>query len=131
VPLRVSSRVQAISPAPGRRRSAAVISRGHRGRWRPFSEPGRLIGSAGHVDRPWIPRVSKAVTEVAPRALVMHGGGIADPSDVLYVMSQGADGTGSTSSVVFAEDRPAAARSLIHAVRLGWDRRAAQCAASA
>jgi triosephosphate isomerase len=89
-------------------------------------EPGRLIGSAGHIDRPWIPRVSKAVTEVAPRALVMHGGGIADPSDVLYVMSQGADGTGSTSSVVFAEDRPAAARSLIHAVRLGWDRRAAR-----
>jgi triosephosphate isomerase len=92
-------------------------------------EPRRLIGNAGHMDRPWIPRVSKAVAEVAPHALVMHSGGIADPSDVLHVMSQGADGTGSTSAVVFAKDRPAVTHTLIHAVRLGWDRRIAQCAA--
>jgi triosephosphate isomerase len=94
-------------------------------------EPRRLIGTAAHLDRPWIPQVNKAVAEVAPHALVMHGGGIADPSDVLHVMAQGADGTGCTSAVVLARDRPAVARSLVHAVRLGWDRRITQCAAPA
>lgn len=94
-------------------------------------EPRRLIGTAAHTERPWIPRVTKAVAEVAPHALVMHGGGIADPEDVLHVMSQGADGTGCTSAVVLARNRPAVARSLIHAVRLGWDRRIAQYATPA
>jgi len=89
-------------------------------------EPRRLIGAAAHADRPWIPRVRKAVAEAAPHALVMHGGGIADSSDVLHVMTQGADGTRCTSAIVHASDGSAIARSLIHAVRLGWDQRIAQ-----
>jgi triosephosphate isomerase len=86
-------------------------------------EPRRLIGTDVGVARPWIPEVNRVVGEVNPQALVMHGGGIADPSDVLHVMSQGADGTGCTSAVVFAEDRVAVAHSLIRAVREGWDER--------
>jgi triosephosphate isomerase (TIM) len=88
-----------------------------------LSEPRRLIGTSIGAARPWIPHVNRAVSEANPHALVMHGGGIAHPSDVLNVMSQGADGTGCTSAVVFADDRLAVTHSLIRAVREGWDKR--------
>jgi triosephosphate isomerase len=87
-----------------------------------LAEPRLLIGTASHAPRPWIPAVNAAVTEVDPHILVMHGGGIADSNDVIHVMTQGADGTGCTSAVVFARDKPAVVHGLIRAVREGWDK---------
>jgi triosephosphate isomerase len=53
---------------------------------------------------------------------MMHAGGVSAPSIAEAIMAAGADGTGSTSGVIGADDPLCAARSFIAATRVGWDR---------
>jgi triosephosphate isomerase len=52
---------------------------------------------------------------------MMHAGGVSAPSIAEAIMATGADGTGSTSGVIGADDPLSAARSFIAATRVGWD----------
>ncbi len=85
-------------------------------------EPPALIGSVGRVARDWIAPANEAVRRVAPAVLMMHAGGVSSPSIAAAIMAAGADGTGSTSGVIGADDPLCAARSFIAATRAGWDR---------
>lgn len=84
-------------------------------------EPAHLIGTAGGTERPWIAPVGRAVRGVARDVLVMHAGGVSSADVARSIMADGADGTGSTSGVLGADDPAAAARSFIAATRAGWD----------
>lgn len=84
-------------------------------------EPPALIGTAGRISRDWITPVNEAVRRVVPVVLMMHAGGVSSPSIAEAIMATGADGTGSTSGVIGADDPLSAARSFIAATRAGWD----------
>jgi triosephosphate isomerase len=93
-------------------------------------EPHDLIGTTHKDDRPWIPAANRAIADVDPTVLVMHGGGVADPHDVRALIAQGADGTGCTSAIVRARDPGDMTAAMIRAVREGWDERTTAVAAS-
>jgi triosephosphate isomerase len=84
-------------------------------------EPTALIGTAGCVSRDWIAPANEAVRRVVPAVLMMHAAGVSSPSIAEAIMATGADGTGSTSGVIGADDPLNAARSFIAATRVGWD----------
>jgi triosephosphate isomerase (TIM) len=84
-------------------------------------EPPELIGKSGAVAREWIAPANTAVHRITPGMLMMHAGGVGSPRVAEAIMALGADGTGSTSGVLSAEDPPAAARAFIAATRRGWD----------
>jgi triosephosphate isomerase (TIM) len=82
-------------------------------------EPPELIGREHVGSRTWIPSANQAIAEVNPRVLRMHAGGVATPADAQAIMAAGADGTGSTSGVVFTNDPATSAHAFIRAVREG------------
>jgi triosephosphate isomerase len=84
-------------------------------------EPPSLIGTAGGGPRSWIRGLTVSVHAIDPGVLAMHAGGIGSPEVARDVMASGADGTGSTSGVLGADDPEAAARDFIAATRAGWD----------
>jgi triosephosphate isomerase len=84
-------------------------------------EPPELIGTAGDAPRHWIIAANDAVRRAHPAVLMMHAGGVSSPDIARLIMATGADGTGSTSGVLTAEDPGAAARLFIAADRAGWD----------
>jgi triosephosphate isomerase len=84
-------------------------------------EPAALIGTTGGGARGWIRPTNAAMRGVDPDVLAMHAGGVASPSIARRIMAAGADGTGSTSGVLTADNPLAAARSFIAAARAGWD----------
>jgi triosephosphate isomerase len=83
-------------------------------------EPPQLIGTAGDAPRDWITAANDAVRRAHPAVLMMHAGGVSSPEIARSIMATGADGTGSTSGVLTAEDPGAAARLFIAADRAGW-----------
>lgn len=85
-------------------------------------EPPALIGTAGPVDRGWIPPANNSLRSRAPHILLMHAGGVSAPSDVVSIMTLGADGTGSTSGVLGAHNPLDAAQRFITATRAGWNK---------
>ncbi|MFF5072130.1 triose-phosphate isomerase [Micromonospora olivasterospora] len=84
-------------------------------------EPPSLIGTSGAGRRDWIAASTEAIHRAGHTVLAMHAGGISTPATARAVMAAGADGTGSTSGVLSAPDREAAARQFIAATRIGWD----------
>ena len=67
-------------------------------------EPPALIGAAATGERDWIVPANDAVRRVDPSVLMMHAGGVSSPSMAEAIMASGADGTGSTSGVLDADD---------------------------
>lgn len=84
-------------------------------------EPPELIGKASTGAREWIVPANNAIRRAAPAVMMMHAGGVASPATAQAIMALGADGTGSTSGVLGAEDPLDAARAFIAATRAGWD----------
>jgi len=84
-------------------------------------EPPALIGTTGHDEREWVGPVSSAIHQAQPGVLAMHAGGVSSPEVAKRIMAAGADGTGATSGVIFADEMAEAARSFIAATRSGWD----------
>lgn len=84
-------------------------------------EPPALIGTATGRERPWIAATNQAVRQACPGVLLMHAGGVASASTARSIMTQGSDGTGSTSGVLTATDPLLAAQDFIAATRAGWD----------
>lgn len=84
-------------------------------------EPPELIGTAGTLERTWIPSINASMRSYTPDVLLMHAGGVSSPSIAKSIMALGADGTGSTSGVLDTDDPLRAARAFIAATRAGWD----------
>jgi triosephosphate isomerase len=84
-------------------------------------EPPELIGKASTGPREWIAPANSTLRHAAPAVMMMHAGGVATPATAEAIMALGADGTGSTSGVLGADDPLAAARSFIAATRTGWN----------
>lgn len=84
-------------------------------------EPPTLIGTSGTADRSWIPTTNDSVRNRFPGILLMHAGGVSTPSTAWSIMALGADGTGSTSGVLSADDPPSTAPAFVAAARAGWD----------
>ena len=84
-------------------------------------EPPDLIGTIGGGDRDWVRPVTDALRGVDDRVLAMHAGGVATPLIARGIMAAGADGTGSTSGILTADDPTIAAAHFIAAARAGWD----------
>jgi triosephosphate isomerase (TIM) len=80
------------------------------------------VGKRGADDRSVIQRINRAVWEINPEIRVLHGAGISRGSDVYDVMAAGAQGTGSTSGIIMAEDPFAMLEEMIRSAREAWDK---------
>ncbi len=84
-------------------------------------EPPDLIGTIGGAERDWVRPLTEEMHRVDAHVLAMHAGGVSSPIVARGIMAAGADGTGSTSGVLTAQDPLVAAAHFIAAARAGWD----------
>lgn len=84
-------------------------------------EPPELIGTGTTGTRNWVAGSTQAIHLAGDGVLAMHAGGVSTPEVAEAVMAAGADGTGSTSGVLSADDPAETARRFIAAARAGWD----------
>jgi len=66
--------------------------------------------------------INEAVHSISENTLVLHGAGIRGPDDVFEVIASGAQGTGSTSGVMLADDRFLVLEEMIKSVRKAWEK---------
>lgn len=62
------------------------------------------VGKRSKNDRQEIERINRAVKAIHDNILVLHAAGISDEDDVYQIILAGADGTGSTSGVIKAQN---------------------------
>jgi triosephosphate isomerase (TIM) len=79
------------------------------------------VGKRGENDREVIAGINRAIWEIDPEIRVLHGAGISSGQDVYDIIAAGAQGTGSTSGIIKAEDPFAMLDEMIRCVRLAWD----------
>jgi len=84
-------------------------------------EPPELIGTHGSRPREWIGRVTASIRAANPGVRAMHAGGVSAPEIARAIMAAGADGTGSTSGILKANDPLEATHNFIAAAREGWN----------
>ncbi|WP_223692279.1 triose-phosphate isomerase [Leifsonia poae] len=84
-------------------------------------EPPALIGTSGPGERDWIRPITAAMRRIDDGVLAMHAGGVSSALVARDIMAAGADGTGSTSGVLSAENPLSAAGEFIAGARAGWD----------
>ncbi|MCE5255707.1 MAG: triose-phosphate isomerase [Spirochaetaceae bacterium] len=87
------------------------------------AEPTDLIGTGRTSTMEYVEASIAAVKSINPKILVLQGAGISSGKDVYRVISAGAEGTGSSSAIAKAADRPAMIDEMICAVREAWDAR--------
>lgn len=85
------------------------------------AEPSELIGGSETADDSYTARSINAVKSVDPSILVLQGAGIRSGEDVYRVIRAGADGTGSSSGIVKAQDPEAMVFEMVAAVRAAWN----------
>ena len=88
-----------------------------------LAESPALIGTGKRLanDREEIARIHQAAWQVNPELPVLHGAGIHDEKDVYRIIAAGAQGTGSTSGILLAEDPHEMLTRMIRALRAAWD----------
>lgn len=88
-----------------------------------LAESPLLIGSGKRSsdDQAEIERINHLVWRVDQRIRVLHAAGIRDAQDVYQVVKCGAQGSGSTSAVVLAENPAQALEEMIASMRKAWD----------
>lgn len=67
-----------------------------------------------------IRKLNDAIKDINQNILVLHGAGINGPQDVFNVIAAGAEGTGSTSGIMMADDPFGMLESMIKAVHDVW-----------
>jgi triosephosphate isomerase len=89
-------------------------------------EPENLIGTQqGKVSsRDYIEYINNKIKTINPDIHVLHSGGIHSGKDVYDLIFLGAEGTGSTSAIMEAEDPLKKMEEMISSVRKAWDDRA-------
>lgn len=88
-----------------------------------LAESPALIGSyqRNSNDQKEIVRINALVQKINPEILVLHGAGIQNGEDIYKIVKCGAQGSGSTSGVLLAEDPYAMLEEMISAMRKAWD----------
>lgn len=88
-----------------------------------LAERPELIGTGKRLenDHEEIRQINDAVKSIDPNVFVLHGAGITDEKDVYRIIASGAQGTGSTSGIIKAQDPLAMLTRMIKAVREAWD----------
>ena len=77
-------------------------------------------GKRGANDQLEIKRVNQMIWNINPNILVLHGGGISSGEDVYNIIRRGAQGTGSTSGIILADNPLTRMEEMIRAVREAW-----------
>jgi triosephosphate isomerase len=67
-----------------------------------------------------IMQINSVIQQISPGTLILHGAGINNAQDVYDVIAAGAQGTGSTSGVMLAQDRNKALKEMIESVHQAW-----------
>ena len=88
-----------------------------------IAESPALIGGGKRDahDQLAIGRINKTVWEINPEIRVLHGAGISSGRDVYDIMATGAQGAGSTSGIILANDPCAMLEDMVRSVREAWD----------
>ena len=88
-----------------------------------IAEAPELIGAGKRSvdDQQVIGRINRTVWEINPDIRVLHGAGISNGQDVYNVIAAGAQGTGSTSGILLADDPFRILEDMIRSVRSAWD----------
>ncbi len=79
------------------------------------------VGKRAENDREVIARINEAVWGVDPEIRVLHGAGISSGQDVYSIIAAGAQGTGSTSGIIKADNPLAMTEEMIRSVRMAWN----------
>lgn len=79
------------------------------------------VGKRDEEDQQAIAVTNRLVWDVNPEILVLHGAGIKCARDVYDVMKRGAQGCGSTSGIILADDPFQVLEEMISAMRKAWD----------
>ena len=80
------------------------------------------VGKRETDDQAAISEINGAVWGVNSEIRVLHGAGISSGRDVYEIIAAGAQGTGSTSGIIKAQDPFAMLEEMIKAVRQAWDK---------
>jgi triosephosphate isomerase len=88
-----------------------------------IAESPALIGGGKRDvhDQSAIGRINEAVWEINPDIRVLHGAGISSGRDVYDIIAAGAQGAGSTSGIILANDPFAMLEEMVRSVREAWD----------
>ena len=68
-----------------------------------------------------ITMINKSLHKICADTLILHGAGINGPEDVYKVIAAGAQGTGSTSGIMLADDPFEMLEKMIRSVRDAWN----------
>jgi len=79
------------------------------------------VGSRNSEDQVEISRINQLVWKINPEILVLHGAGITNGQDVYNIVKCGAQGSGSTSGVILAENPNLMLEEMIDSMRRAWD----------
>jgi triosephosphate isomerase len=80
------------------------------------------VGKRKGDDRLVIQTIDQLVQKINKDVLVLHGAGISDEKDVYRIIAAGAQGTGSTSGVILAQDPKEMLEKMIRSVKEAWDK---------
>ena len=88
------------------------------------AEPSELIGTGKAVkDLSYIHKSIDAIRSINPGIYVLIGAGISSGQDVYDIIKEGADATGSSSTVALAADKKGIINEMLQAARQAWDER--------
>ena len=77
-------------------------------------------GKRNTVEKDDIGEINRILSEISPEILVLHGAGISNGQDVYNVIAAGAEGTGSSSGVMLADDQFEMLEEMISAMHRAW-----------
>jgi len=86
-------------------------------------EPPELIGSGKTVvqqQEEFIPEAVQTIKKINSKIVVFIGGGVSAADDVAQIIRLGAEGTGSTSGIVCAENPVAKTEEMVKALKEAW-----------
>ena len=80
------------------------------------------VGKRDMNDRLAIAKINQIIWEINPEIRVLHGAGISCGQDVYDIVASGAQGAGSTSGIIMANDPFGMLEEMIRCVREAWDK---------
>lgn len=85
------------------------------------AEPTELIGTGKTSDSEYVIATTSAIKKINSEIQVLPAAGIKNGQDVYNIIKAGAEGTGTTSGIMKAENPKAMLDEMIRAVRTAWD----------
>jgi len=88
-----------------------------------LAEPPDLIGVGARqeADQEEINRINHKVWQINPDIKILHGAGIKNGKDIYNIIKRGAQGSGSTSGILLADNPFQMLEEMISATRKAWN----------